>query len=60
MPVGLTSQIREDEFVDLVRFMSELGKEGNLPPLLKGLFAHGRSFLRVVHKELFIIMDSRS
>lgn len=28
MPVGLTSQIREDEFVDLVRFMSELGKEG--------------------------------
>jgi putative heme-binding domain-containing protein len=29
MPVGLTAQLREDEFVDLVRFMSELGKEGN-------------------------------
>ncbi|MEC8656175.1 MAG: PVC-type heme-binding CxxCH protein [Verrucomicrobiota bacterium] len=28
MPVGLTSQLREDEFVDLVRFMVELGKEG--------------------------------
>jgi putative heme-binding domain-containing protein len=28
MPVGLTTQLREDEFVDLVRFMSELGKEG--------------------------------
>jgi len=28
MPVGLTAQLREDEFVDLVRFMSELGKEG--------------------------------
>ncbi|MBT7406102.1 MAG: sorbosone dehydrogenase [Opitutae bacterium] len=28
MPVGLTTQLREDEFVDLVRFMYELGKEG--------------------------------
>ena len=28
MPVGLTTQLREDEFVDLVRFMAELGKEG--------------------------------
>ena len=28
MPVGLTTQLREDEFVDLVRFMNELGKEG--------------------------------
>ena len=28
MPVGLTTQLREDEFVDLVRFMTELGKEG--------------------------------
>ena len=28
MPVGLTSPLREDEFVDLVRFMTELGKEG--------------------------------
>jgi putative heme-binding domain-containing protein len=28
MPAGLTAQLREDEFVDLVRFLSELGKEG--------------------------------
>lgn len=28
MPAGLTASLREDEFVDLVRFMSELGKEG--------------------------------
>ena len=28
MPPGLTASLREDEFVDLVRFLSELGKEG--------------------------------
>ncbi len=28
MPAGLTATLREDEFVDLVRFLSELGKEG--------------------------------
>ena len=28
MPPGLTAALREDEFVDLVRFLSELGKEG--------------------------------
>ncbi|HRJ07014.1 MAG TPA: HEAT repeat domain-containing protein [Prosthecobacter sp.] len=28
MPPGLTASLREDEFVDLVRFMSELGREG--------------------------------
>jgi len=28
MPAGLTAALREDEFVDLVRFLSELGKEG--------------------------------
>ncbi len=28
MPAGLTASLREDEFVDLVRFLSELGKEG--------------------------------
>lgn len=34
MPVGLTTQFREAEFVDLVRFMSELGKDGKFmtPP----------------------------
>ena len=29
MPPALTAQLREDEFVDLVRFLSELGKEGD-------------------------------
>ena len=28
MPPGLTASLRRDEFVDLVRFLSELGKEG--------------------------------
>ncbi len=28
MPPGLTAGLREDEFIDLVRFLSELGKEG--------------------------------
>jgi putative heme-binding domain-containing protein len=28
MPAGLTANLREDEFIDLVRFLSELGKEG--------------------------------
>lgn len=28
MPPGMTATLREDEFVDLVRFLSELGKEG--------------------------------
>jgi hypothetical protein len=28
MPAGMTASLREDEFVDLVRFLSELGREG--------------------------------
>ena len=28
MPPGLTSMLRKDEFLDLVKFLSELGKEG--------------------------------
>lgn len=28
MPPGLTAQLREDEFIHLVRFLSELGKDG--------------------------------
>ncbi len=28
MPPGLTATLRRDEFIDLVRFLSELGKEG--------------------------------
>ncbi len=29
MPPGMTASLREDEFVDLVRFLSELGREGS-------------------------------
>jgi putative heme-binding domain-containing protein len=34
MPPGLTASLREDEFVDLIAFLAELGKEGpfNTPP----------------------------
>lgn len=34
MPPGLTAQLREDEFVDLVAFLAELGKDGDFktPP----------------------------
>jgi putative heme-binding domain-containing protein len=28
MPLGLTASLRKDEFIDLVRFLSSLGKEG--------------------------------
>ena len=28
MPPGMTASLREDEFIDLVRFLSELGREG--------------------------------
>ncbi len=29
MPPGMTASLRQDEFVDLIRFLSELGKEGD-------------------------------
>ena len=29
MPAGLTAGLREDQFIDLVRFLSELGKDGD-------------------------------
>lgn len=29
MPPGLTASLRKDEFLDLIRFMSELGREGD-------------------------------
>ena len=29
MPAGLTASLREDQFVDLVKFLSELGREGD-------------------------------
>jgi putative heme-binding domain-containing protein len=43
MPPGLTASLREDEFIDLVRFLSELGKEGdfkvNSRPLIRNWVA---------------------
>ncbi len=29
MPAGLTAGLREDQFIDLIRFLSELGKDGD-------------------------------
>jgi len=50
MPPGLTASLREDEFIDLVRFLSELGKEGpfktSAKPLIRNwmvLQAHERT-----------------
>lgn len=37
MPAGLTASLREDQFVDLVRFLSELGKEGDFKVSAKPL-----------------------
>ncbi|YCM44804.1 PVC-type heme-binding CxxCH protein [Verrucomicrobiaceae bacterium 227] len=37
MPPGLTAGLREDEFIDLVRFLSELGKEGDFKTEAKPL-----------------------
>ncbi|MGI9266881.1 MAG: PVC-type heme-binding CxxCH protein [Akkermansiaceae bacterium] len=43
MPPGLTAGLREDQFVDLVRFLSELGKDGDFKvsakPLIRDFMA---------------------
>ncbi len=56
MPPGLTASLREDEFVDLVRFLSELGKEGEFQtssrPLIrnwKALQPHKRTVDQIGH-----------
>ena len=56
MPSGLTASLREDEFVDLVRFLSELGKEGDFKteatPFIrswKALQPHPRTPDQIVH-----------
>ena len=59
MPVGLTAQLREDEFVDLVRFMSELGKEGKYKTTTYRFAVLGRSCPRVSQPERFIIMEPK-
>ncbi|MDB6070198.1 MAG: rane-bound dehydrogenase domain protein [Verrucomicrobiales bacterium] len=42
MPPGLTGTLRRDEFVDLVRFLSELGKEGKYKVKVDGVIRRWR------------------
>jgi putative heme-binding domain-containing protein len=42
MPPGLTASLRRDEFVDLVRFLSELGKEGKYKVQADGVIRRWR------------------
>ena len=42
MPPGLTAGLRRDEFVDLVRFLSELGKEGKYKVQAEGVIRRWR------------------
>ena len=57
MPPGLTAGLRRDEFVDLVRFMSELGKEGKFKLQSDGVIRRWRlpqlapEFWQVLNKE---------
>jgi len=43
MPPGLTASLREDEFIDLVRFLSELGREGNFKTMPNHYIRNWRS-----------------
>ncbi len=45
MPPGLTASLREDEFVDLVRFLSELGKEGEFKVSAKRYVRHWEALM---------------
>lgn len=45
MPPGLTASLREDEFVDLVRFLSELGKEGEFKVSAKRYVRHWETLM---------------
>ena len=45
MPPGLTASLREDEFVDLVRFLSELGKEGDFKVSAKRYVRHWETLM---------------
>ena len=42
MPPGLTASLRRDEFLDLVRFLSELGKEGKYKVQADGVIRRWR------------------
>lgn len=43
MPPALTATLRRDEFIDLVRFLSELGKEGDYKVQADGLIRRWRT-----------------
>ena len=45
MPPALTTSLREDEFVDLVRFLSELGKEGEFKVSAKRYVRHWEALM---------------
>jgi putative heme-binding domain-containing protein len=42
MPAGLTASLRQDEFIDLVKFLSELGREGPFKTQPTRLVRHWR------------------
>lgn len=45
MPPGLTASLREDEFINLVRFLSELGKEGEFKISAKRYVRHWEALM---------------
>jgi len=45
MPPGLTASLREDEFINLVRFLSELGKEGQFKVSAKRYVRHWEALM---------------
>jgi len=45
MPPGLTASLREDEFINLVRFLSELGKEGEFKVSAKRHVRHWEALM---------------
>lgn len=59
MPPGLTASLRRDEFVDLVRFMAELGKEGPYKVQADGVIRRWRlpqpaaDFWQVINRDGF-------
>tara|TARA_B110000483_G_C18087919_1_gene500767 strand:- start:406 stop:1158 length:753 start_codon:yes stop_codon:yes gene_type:complete len=66
MPPGLTAGLREDEFVDLVRFLSELGKEGDFKtgpqPYIrhwKALSSHSLTAVVMRHQGISIFTKSK-
>jgi len=66
MPPGLTASLREDEFVDLVRFLSELGKEGEFKTSPKRLVRHWQAMMphdstrdAIGHYGMGIFVDSK-